>query len=55
MKGFLLEDDQIKIVTFALEHLHDSILDDFGERNIKVLESAMDEFGIKYESRVERC
>ena len=44
------EIDQIK---YALEYLHDADLSDYGEENIKNMESAMQKLGMKFSSQLD--
>lgn len=45
-----MEIDQIK---YALDHLHDADLRDYGEENIRNLESAMQKLGMKFSSQLD--
>lgn len=43
---------ELEQIKYALEHLHDADLSDFGDDNIEALESAMNKFGIEFSSQL---
>lgn len=44
---------EVKQIKYALEYLHEADLSDFGEGNIRNLESAMDKLGMQYVSQLD--
>lgn len=44
---------EIEQIKYALEHLHDADLSDYGEDNIKNIESAMLKLGMKFSSQLD--
>ena len=48
----LFTDKELEQIRYALEHLHDADLSEFGNDNIKSLESAMTKLGIKFSSQL---
>lgn len=47
--SFQFDENDLYIIRFALEHLHDSDISGLGEKNIEYLEKTMEKFGIKFE------
>lgn len=46
----MFTEEELKMIRFALEHLHDCDLSNFNEEDIKALETVMNKFNIKYTS-----
>lgn len=44
---------ELEHIRYALEYLHDADLSNFGDDNIRALESAMTKLGINYVSQLE--
>ena len=42
--------EELEMIAFALEHLHDADLTDMTIEHVKAIESAMDKLNIKYNS-----
>ena len=42
--------EELEMIAFALEHLHDADLTDIATEHIAAIESAMDKLNIKYNS-----
>ena len=43
---------ELEQIKYALEYLHDADLSDFGDDNIKALESAMKKLGMEFSSQL---
>lgn len=45
--------EELEQVKYALEYLHDADLSNYGQENVKALESAMDKLGMEYTSQMD--
>ena len=52
MEPFLTQED-LSQIKFALEHLHDADLSEYGKENIIALENVMQKLGMTFVSQVD--